>query len=151
MHNSDSGEIRIGRLVLAIFMCCVASILAACSKPQDYRTFMSQTPAYYRTIANACDGLLSQCRSNQAPSVFKGNDRSLPECLLDLHSTKIEVHSLRLDGTNAIPPYVWIMVGVSRPGYGITWEKNDYGEGKVQWELSANADGRRTILYSHPQ
>jgi hypothetical protein len=126
----------------------VLGITVSCSRsadPPSYLEFMRREPSYYKALADACQGFLAQT-NRTGRWVLPGNDKSLPLVIQDLHATEIECVSNLKIGTNIVS-YLNIRIGVSRPGFGITWEQNDYGNGNRPWELSANGDGKRTVLY----
>ncbi len=72
--------------------------------------------------------------------VFQGDEKWLPSALRGLCATSITVH----DDLKAKKYWVSIMIGVTRPGFGITWKKNDNG----LWELQVFPEGAGPVLYS---
>ena len=128
----------------------VSVIMLSCkgSNSPSYLEFMQHNQDYYHNLAMACDKLLSRTNETQNSVVMHGDDSSLPAAIRELHATKVGLTRIVGEGVGPVTS-VWIMVGVSRSGFGITWEQNDYGNGKAPWELSANADGKRTVLFSY--
>jgi len=119
----------------------VGTFATACgrSRSPSYLQFMARNPGYYRGLAESCDQLLSAWTNQTSETwVLRGDDKSLPPLILELNPSKVTLRS----------EFVWIMVGVTRPGFGITWAKNDYGDEDIRWELSSHADGMKTIVFS---
>lgn len=136
------------RMVVAFLVFSLLLCISSCHKVTNgYIDFLNRDQKYYGEIANACEDMLVQTNHSNGEWEILGGSKDLPLCILDLGATKVKVVSHQLEGTNLIS-YVWIMVGTSRDGFGVTWEHNDYGNGSDHWELSANADGKRTVVYS---
>jgi len=147
-------------MLLALLVLGVAVIVwRSCSSP-SYLNFISRDKKYYAELAQACKGLLFQ--ASQPPKTWalqekgdfeKGdsewdiqrNDKSLPSIIQKLHPTEVRVGIRKRWGN-----FVVVMIGISRPGYGVRWSQNDYGEGKRPWELTVNGDGLGSVVYSEP-
>jgi hypothetical protein len=102
---------------------------------------------YYTEIAKSCRKLLSETNYNSEVRVIRGDDKSLPKPLLDLHATTIKVANRIHVGTNYTSG-VSIIFGVGRPDFVVAWYQNDYGDGRRPWELAVNGDGPHTVVYS---
>jgi len=139
--------------IIAIVVAVIGMMfLVSCSKYPSYRNFARRDQNYYAKVAEACDELyfrVSTSGTNQL--TLRGNDPSLPPILQELRATKIWAVSTK-GGTNYNEgdsiSAVSIILGVSREGWGITWEQNDYGNGHLLWELSAGNEGQDTNLFS---
>lgn len=98
---------------------------------------MEQGQSYYAGIANDCDKLVAQNILNGSDErKLPGNDASLPAGIRDLRPNDIVIV------TNA----VLVCVGVGRESYRIVWSRNSVDDS--QWDLSANIEGSRKIVYS---
>ena len=140
------------------FLCITATtavtfFLISCDRSPSYLSFQKRGTNYYTELAQACDKLLSDAHGTVTNRILtvSPNDQTLPLVIQKLHATQIQVvrnsdESTPLGTNNG--PSVWLMIGVSRPGFGITWHQNDYGNGNRPWELSSSGDGLRTVLFS---
>jgi len=144
--NNHSSLSRAVLLILAF--CATPVLLLSCGKLlSGYVNFTQQSQAYYASIALACSGLLSQTNQTSGERVIKGDDKSLPKVLLDLHATKIKVAKHLLIETNDMSG-VTIIFGEGRPEHVVGWWQRDYGNGNRPWELSVNGDGPSTVVFS---
>lgn len=161
MSVKGKGFYLVWTLLAFVVLVGAVTIFRSCVFPYpSYNNFVSRDKKYYAQVADACKVLLSQV--NQPPStwamnekadlekggtewVIQGDDKSLPLVIREIHPTKVGVDIEKKSGNR-----VWIMVGISRPGYGISWQRNNYGNGLQRWELSVGGDGAGGILYSEP-
>src|SRR6267378_7749226 len=126
----------------SIILTAVAMVfLTSCDCSPSYSSFNKRDPSYYAELAQACNKLLSEIPENMTNKIVikSTDDKSLPIIIQNLHSTKIQVgRNLPglWQGNTIYRSGVSIMVGISRDGYGISWDQNDYGNGNQPWELS---------------
>jgi len=102
---------------------------------------------FYQEIAASCDALLSPTNHFAPELVVPGDSKVLPTALQNLHPTTVKVANHLMMGSNSVSG-VLIIFGETRPNHVVSWEQNNYGSGKCPWELSLDADGKRTILFS---
>jgi len=126
----------------------VTMLFLACGKsPSRSLSFKEHDQEYYVNVAQACITLLSQTNRIPGEQIVKGDDKSLPPALLDVHATKIKIVNNFLVGTNYLSG-VTMIFGDERPDFVVSWEQNDYGDGHHPWELSINDDVSHTIVFS---
>jgi hypothetical protein len=128
-------------------LCAMAIALSSCGRSPSYFGVLKHDKEYYAAIAESCSNLLSQTNEISKLQVIKGDDKSLPAPLLDLHATEIKVANRIQVGTN-YDSGVSIIFGKGRPDFVIAWYQNDYGNGHRPWELAVNGDGPHTVVYS---
>ncbi len=134
--------------LLTLALCAAPILLLSCGKSlSGYVDFTEQSQAYYVAIAQACNGLLLPTNHISGERVIKGNDKSLPKVLLDLHATTIKIANHLLIETNDVSR-VTIIFGEGRPEYVVYWGQRDYGSGNRPWELSVTGDGPSTVVFS---
>ena len=136
----------------AIATIVTAALLVSCGRSTSYRNFTSQNQSYYAQVGESCSHLLAQLppsSTNKAKEwKIKGDDPTLPTILRNLHATRIRVIAGFMDGTNSYAGGVSIAFGVSRAGWAIVWERNDYGNGNTPWELYVSDEGGQKIVFS---
>ena len=91
---------------------------------------------YYFEFARACDSVLALYPLGTNEFIrIQGKDASVPRIIRNLHPSRITISSNR----------VHIMVGVTRPGFGISWEPD---ETKTNcWSINTFAEGLHRVAY----
>jgi len=130
----------------------VLGFMVSCERSTNYRSFLQHDQSYYTQVAEACGDLIVRLPpgdTNKANNWYiQANDPMLPPILRELHATRIRVLSSFMDGTNYYAGGGSISFGVSKSGWAIVWERNDYGNGNTPWELYVNSEGGPKIVYS---
>ena len=153
--NTDEHRWRRSKVVTVfkvISTIVAVGLVVSCKRSTSYQSFLKRDQNYYAQIALACSNLLSQLppsSTNEYKELkIAGSDPSLPPILRDLHATHIRSISGFMDGSNSYSGGVAIDFGVTRTGWAIVWERNDYGRGNTPWELYVNSEGGPKIVYS---
>jgi len=137
-------KVRFGVALIALV---VLVVMAAYRLSPTYYGFMMHSQQYYAEIATACDHLIETTpysttntvgRWPPGVTVLRGDAKSLPPAIRQLHADKVLV------GTNRVA----IAIGVSRLGYGIVWERSPYDNTGKRWDLATAAEGLRRVVYS---
>lgn len=144
--NQSSGFNQ--RMPMMLAACSLTMMLWSCDRFQSgYVGFQKHDKKYFVEVAKACNDLLSQTNPVSGKETIRGDAKSLPTPLLDLHATTITVTRHLQVGTNYASG-VTVIFGEGRPDYTITWHQNNYGNGCEPWELSANGDGVYNVVFS---
>ena len=143
---------RIATIIGVIVIIVATALVVSCERSAGYRDFLNHDQSYYTQVAEACNNLLARLppgSTNKAAEwKIRGDDTSLRPILRELHATQIRVLSSFIDGTNYYAGGVSMAFGVSKDGWAIVWERNDYGNGNTPWELYLSDEGGQKIVFS---
>lgn len=161
MSEKSKRSYLIWALLVLVVLVGAVTIFRSCVFPYpSYIDFVSRDKKFYADVAQACKALIAQAshpskawmlqekgdfEKGDSEWDIQGEDESLPPIIQKIHSTKVRVGIRKRWGD-----FVVIMVGVSRPGYGVRWSQNSYGNGQQRWELTVNGDGLGSVVYSEP-
>jgi hypothetical protein len=111
-----------------------------------YRDFTERSQSYYSELSLACNELLLSLPENRFldDDNVQNDGAIVPGLLRQLYPTKIKVISNLENGESE----VWLMIGVTRPGFAISWVRHDFKNGSGLLELSAIAESDKKVLYS---
>lgn len=127
-------------------------LVGGCTKERpSYSSLLKKNAAYYAAIAEACNVLLSETNHANDIISLRGDDKSLPKALWELHATRIEVvnHVRVQTQTNEIS-YVTVFFGEGRPDFVIGWSMDDSRKGNCLWKLAITKRGPATVVFSTP-
>lgn len=159
-------EQKNGRSTLfsVLFLFCCALSCYSCVKlprylglPAPYRDFIARDQSYYAQLTQAFDRLHSQddkvldahaekieTRLGGKGWKFSGKNPWLPDIVRNLHASGFTIQKSKNpddDGVSA-------MIGVTRPGYGIGWSRQNYGVANGSWVLQVFPESPGPLLYS---
>jgi hypothetical protein len=111
-----------------------------------YRDFMGRDGKYYAKLSDACNDLLTLAKKNHYPNDWtaSNNDSEIPILIRQLHATKVQVIADLNNGESE----VWLMIGVTRPGFGISWIRHEFGNGDCSYEISTIVESMKQVVYS---
>ena len=135
-------------LVLAAICVCVVGCRPSHSSRSE---FIQRSPDYYSNVVEGCRMLLLAARAdNQRSKVISGTNETLPFVLRELRASSIDVYSEEsFVGDTNLHSGVFIKVGQSRLGYGVTWLP-EYTNRDI-WILSASDEGgSQDLLKTRP-
>jgi len=148
----------LGKRIVFLFACFMGILWGLCGCSPTYSSFMNRDEKYFSELSRACDALLALSKKNQLSNawvrketpysmewIVAGNEKSLPMIVKELHANNVGINFNRKSENYRL----WIMVGATRPGFGVSWSQNDYGNGNNPWELSVDADGLRKVVYAY--